>query len=539
MLIGRLSQQEDNIITNSPVNLTGRLAVPQVDQTVTPKYPNTEIGPISLDNVQHPIFTAPIIGKVAKGAFDVTKQSFDNTVSKFSDLFSSLGASNIAKDRPVDINQPTGLTANMTPGQRKEFYDKKQQEGSILNKVVKAGDAGFSLINFVPAIAQFNAELAAAKQLPGPLSAPAKAIDWAFGKASELGANIMSKSIDGYQSAGVISPQTANTIKPLTQDLASFATLIIGTKIGFNTIEKGLGETVNRLPISPETGNKINKVVQVGTGFSMQPFSTAYGLAQGLIASKIEQRRQNGTEITPEEGVKIIDEVKKELPSVIDETKNSIRAQEIPVQSTITPEITPKTLENINNSQSIITPAETQNKPILETNPSKIGKSIEAKAVEDNLTKGFENTARYEAISIKEQAKKATDLINSDIQTARDIIKGDKPLPDDLRGTALITAMEEHIKKNKDYELAYELANSELVSGTSYAAQELRLAAERTPDSATARVLELKKLREAQASKNTKTKTSEIKERIKKEIQKVNLPKEDLQWSKFLEEITC
>lgn len=169
---------------------------------------------------------------------------------------------------------------------------------------------------------------------------------------------------------------------------------------------------------------------------------------------------------------------------------------------------------------------------------SKIGKSIEAKAIEAKLTKGFENTAGYDKITLKDQAEKASNLINKDFETARAIIRGEEELPGNLKGTALITAMEEHIKQNPSSDLAYELANSPLVSATSKAGQELRLAAEREPDSATAKLSEIKQAREAKI-KELSRKQDVVKEQLKTEIKKINLPKEELNWNRFLDSIQC
>lgn len=176
-----------------------------------------------------------------------------------------------------------------------------------------------------------------------------------------------------------------------------------------------------------------------------------------------------------------------------------------------------------------------------ERGTSKIAASINQKAVEDKLTKGFENLAGYEKINIKEQAQKATDLIKTDEEGARAIIRGEKPLPDGLRGTSLITAMEERLKANPDADIAYELANSPLVTETSKAAQELRLAAERTPDSASAKLAEIKKAKVEQAGgdKNLeKAKKSGIL-KGKAETEKINLSKEELSWQKYLDSIKC
>lgn len=171
---------------------------------------------------------------------------------------------------------------------------------------------------------------------------------------------------------------------------------------------------------------------------------------------------------------------------------------------------------------------------------SKIGKSIEAKAVEGKLTASFKDTAGYDQITIKDQAKRATDLIRDDIDKARAIVRGEEPLPDGLRGTALITAMEEHIKAARDGDLAYELANSPLVSMTSAAAQEMRLAAERSPDSAAAKLQEIRDalVRRAGGEKKVAPKKRIILDRLKADTAKVNLSKEDLFWNKFLDSIS-
>lgn len=170
--------------------------------------------------------------------------------------------------------------------------------------------------------------------------------------------------------------------------------------------------------------------------------------------------------------------------------------------------------------------------------PSKIGKSIEAKAIEAKLTQGYSKVAGYDPITIKEQSDRAADLINSNLETARQVIRGEEPLPEGLRGTALVTAMEEYLDNHPSEDMAYELANSPLVSATSAAAQEMRLAAERDPDSATAKLQEIKRAREAKVRDPAESK-ARAKTSLKSEMQKVNLSKEELSWDKFVENITC
>ena len=172
---------------------------------------------------------------------------------------------------------------------------------------------------------------------------------------------------------------------------------------------------------------------------------------------------------------------------------------------------------------------------------SKIAGSIEAKSVEAGITKGFGHLAEYTPIVIKEQAKKATDLINSDINEARAVIRGEKPLPEGLKGTALITAMEDYAKREANGELASELANSPLVSGTSAAAQELRLAAERDPMSPVKAIQDINKLLSETVKKKYPGKIlNKAKEftigKIKNTIKNANTK---YSWEAFIRSIEC
>ena len=171
--------------------------------------------------------------------------------------------------------------------------------------------------------------------------------------------------------------------------------------------------------------------------------------------------------------------------------------------------------------------------------PSKIGTSIERKAIEARLTKGFEGVAGYDKITIKEQSAKAHTLMQ-DLEKARRVIRGEEELPKGLRGTALITATEEHIAKTGDAKMVYELANSPLVSETSAAAQELRLAAERQPDSLALKLRELRQVRKEAFEKKFTGKNAEdiTRKYIDKGKAKIAPPKLN-DWGSIIREVRC
>ncbi len=170
---------------------------------------------------------------------------------------------------------------------------------------------------------------------------------------------------------------------------------------------------------------------------------------------------------------------------------------------------------------------------------SKIAKSVNQKSIEASLTKGFSELAGYGKITIKDQSERASSFIESNLEDAKKVLTGELDLPKGLKGTALIKGFEDYLKKNSDTELAYKLANSPLITGTSEAAQELRLAAERDPDSATSKIQEIKKTREEKLNKPKRDRIKKDVQKIKEASKEINLTKEDLAWDSFLDSITC
>ena len=120
-----------------------------------------------------------------------------------------------------------------------------------------------------------------------------------------------------------------------------------------------------------------------------------------------------------------------------------------------------------------------------------------------------------------------------------------------MRASALIVGMENHALKTGDADLAFDIANSELVSETSIHAQEMRILAERSPDSFTVRLRELKNARQTLAEKKFATgrlKKSEkgkifnkelkkVRDELKAEVKKTRPKKED--WTSFIDSIKC
>lgn len=175
---------------------------------------------------------------------------------------------------------------------------------------------------------------------------------------------------------------------------------------------------------------------------------------------------------------------------------------------------------------------------------SKIAQSIEQKSKDAGQTEGFDNLSEFDKTTFKEQREKG-DKVISDLDNARAIIRGEKPKPEGVSGIAIIDAMERHLKTFPDGdlrdELAEELGNSKLVSETSTHAQETALAGMREPDSFTAKMNEINraKVDAAGGDKEVSKATKKTLDTYKKESNKNNLSKDDLNWEKFLDGIKC
>jgi len=169
-----------------------------------------------------------------------------------------------------------------------------------------------------------------------------------------------------------------------------------------------------------------------------------------------------------------------------------------------------------------------------QTKASKVAVSIEQK-----LGKKLDNIAGFETINIKDQLKKAEDLLNKNLIRARGMISGKIPLPDGLRTGAFIKAVEEYAKQTNDSSLLRSLAISPLVSETSIHAQELRLLAERDENSVLTKMQEIAseraKIAEKKYGKKAEKLIKDETAKIKSEIRKVD--KHD--WSDFIRSIEC
>lgn len=248
------------------------------------------------------------------------------------------------------------------------------------------------------------------------------------------------------------------------------------------------------------------------------------------LQSAIEKAHNAGDKVQTE---KLI----QQLPdaSTRDAMRNSVNIPTIETKLVVNPE-TMKT-ERVPIAQTGKNILPTKSNGVLTS--SRLSQSINAKAVENKLTEDLDQPQYHHTLDIKEQAQKASDLINKDEQRSIDIALGKRNAPSGLHPHAVFVAVEKKAMQDGDINLIRQLATSKRVDEATAAGQTLRVLRERNETSpvaaiqhvidARSRIVE-KRLGQSSASMVAKT-SREIESNIKKST------KED--WHSFIESIKC
>lgn len=173
--------------------------------------------------------------------------------------------------------------------------------------------------------------------------------------------------------------------------------------------------------------------------------------------------------------------------------------------------------------------------------PSKVGLSIEARAIEKKLTEGFGGTAEFDTITLQGQEGLFYNLMKSKPESVSRMIRGEEPVPSNLRAASIIHYGEKYALENNNVQLLRDLAKSPLASEISISAQEMRIARERYGDSPVKLIQDIQKVRETRVEKSTKKQIKQVKEGHIKEM-KSYIEKSASKrptWEQFINEIKC
>ena len=154
------------------------------------------------------------------------------------------------------------------------------------------------------------ASLEAAKELPGPLSYPAKSVGWVFEKLDELSRFAGTEAL----MAMPISDESKAILAQPVADLAGTFGALFGFKVLHSAQRGATRGAVEKLPVSEGTKGRITGAIESGVALSMDPFRVAYEGIVKTTSEKVKERMDKGIEITPDEAKKINNEVAKNVP---------------------------------------------------------------------------------------------------------------------------------------------------------------------------------------------------------------------------------
>lgn len=340
-------------------------------------------------------------------------------------------------------------------------------------------------------------------------------------------------------------------LKPKVQENANSTKV---TDIKKPVSDEILKPKVTQGEITPKTNKPTVDLSTARQGKPVQDINFEGKVGKGDMLSSV------GSKLTEPIGKPVADIVPKETPVQVEGQSGEYKVSadeggdnlKVVDKGTGEEEVVPRKKVTLKPKQHTVSDeivkTKTRDIPVNEdgTKTSKIAKDIEAKAIEKGLTAKFKDLASFDPKTVKDQAERIGALMKEDMSRARNIVRGNEPLPEGMSGTYFLKAMEDRAMATGDGKLLQDLASSPLTKETSIHAQELRMAAERDPDSPLKRAEEIQKAREKAAEVKTGKKIDDAKSDIvKEEGKKMNEAIKKARttarvpWDEFVKSITC
>lgn len=164
---------------------------------------------------------------------------------------------------------------------------------------------------------------------------------------------------------------------------------------------------------------------------------------------------------------------------------------------------------------------------------------IQETAVASKLIERTEDLPEYASINMKDQAEKAVNLVNNDRQKAIDIVEGKENPPGNLKTLSIHQALEEVATREGDGELLNKLAHSHINTELSESAQNLRIAAERDPNSPVEQIRKVNDALKKSAERRTKTTVSKELKNARSIVKKSTRINNKADLNSFIKGLTC
>lgn len=209
---------------------------------------------------------------------------------------------------------------------------------------------------------------------------------------------------------------------------------------------------------------------------------------------------------------------------------------------------TDQTLQTTGNANAENAPTVGTNSPVTqiegesEKGMSKLASRINAKAIEDSLTKGFDNLPQYNKVNKAEQAKFATDLLQNEPDKAMNIAMGKEPPPAHILPESVFLAVEAKARAEGDVGTLRDLATKSNMSSQATAmGQRISMLTERDGGSPVKAIQEVQEARTKAAEKKLgkpidKARKDTIKD-ISSEVKKAASKRPT--WDEFMDQLTC
>ncbi len=481
--VGQWKQNKNINSGISPVDNSGLQSVAQW-QVSNPQIQQTNVAPI-----QTPKSDTSFFGKVVGGA-KIVINDVKNVITapikttpyspeKYLKDVQGFG-SDIINSWTNAGNKLVEITKNTSNGKQK----------SALTRAIDVGEAGLSVLNafFTP----ISSVLKRTEKVQGVVGVTAGAVNKLFGSIGVVGADTLE---GGVQALPFISQETKNKITPIMRELGALGAQVVAGKVGGDIYTKMAEKSKSIV----DTVSKDSTIKQANKDIQTTP-----------------------PETTPVSTKPII-EVK---PQSVSEWK----AQGKP-DNVITNQVTKP--QDVSKQQDITL------KPTEST--SGLAKSIKTKAIRDKMIyafdKRFSDLPKLEKRIKTEDMAKATEYTLNNPNEAFKVAMGEKRPPDGMLSSDILVAVTDYARATKNIDVTVKLANESLLLNQSrYMGQEIQALSQLNPISSKLRKITLsRRAKVLNYDKNIKNVTNTI----KGETLKNNLSKEDLSWSKFINDITC
>ena len=418
---------------------------------------------------------------------------------------------------------------------------------SALDKGVAVGEATLGGVNAV--LSPISGAIEGVSHIP-VLGYAGDAVNKLFSVIGRGGSTLAGGAVDALP----VSQATKDKIKPLAEEIGALAAQVIVGKGGADVAVKikakqseittHVAEDVKKNP--PPDGGVPTAVPQAvpvqglvdSTG--LLDIRTAMtnlekqGYSQGQVSAIMGQviHKNNTGRFSPKEIGDVASQMAPETPLVSNATIKDNPNFRGGIKQTEAQLITPtKTVDNPVGSVDNTTP----------TAVSGLAQSVRDKAVEAGITNDLAHLPEFNTINRADQATRANQLIDSNIELARKVINGSENAPDGIHPIAIWRALEQKAIADKNSGMITELAQSPVTQSISRSAQDLGLLVGREASPVDA-IMAINNLRETKAVKANKVKdikqvkTAEV-EKIKQEIKKVSPKKAE--WGEFIKSIQC